>query len=85
MRATITLELEITDSRRSSYDTGARARKAAESVVSWAERLRHTTVTGATLAPAGRAPVTLIGAELQSVNYGHLEPSEEGSGDAETS
>lgn len=83
MRATITLELDITDSRRSSWDTALRARKAAESVVAWAERLRHSTVTGATLITKGRGPVTLVGAELQTVDYGHLEPAEEGA-DAET-
>jgi hypothetical protein len=60
MRATITLELEITNSRRSSLDTVARARKGAESVVAWAERLRHVTVTAATLESPHRRPVALI-------------------------
>lgn len=82
MRATITLELEITNSRRSSGDTLARARKGAESVVAWAERLRHVEVAGAVLEFEHRRPITLVPKPgLQTVDYGHL--GAPGGGDAD--
>lgn len=83
MRATITLELEIADSRRTPADTRARARKAAESLVAWAERLRHVNVTGATLEPDFGRLIAAASPPLQTVDYGRLD-ADEGGGDAST-